>query len=89
MPVHQAMGEPRCQDTAGDSEGSAPDSAIGAQVTGTSPKPADLELPRPWRLIWTAGWNLGESVGLPIAAYLGGGWLGGQDAGTVAATDTP
>jgi hypothetical protein len=53
-----------------------------AHLAGARP----LELPRPWRLIWTAGWNLGESVGLPIAAYLVGGWLGGQDAGMVAAT---
>jgi hypothetical protein len=29
----------------------------------------DLELPRPLRLLLTAGWNLSESVGLPVAAY--------------------
>jgi uncharacterized membrane protein len=48
--------------------------------------PVDLELPRPWRLILTAGWNLGESLGLPVAAYLVGARLGGVDAGMVAAT---
>ncbi len=46
----------------------------------------DLELPRPWRLIFTAGWNLAESLGLPAAAYLVGAALGGQAAGMVAAT---
>ena len=28
-----------------------------------------LELPRPWRLMLTAGWNLAESLGLPVAGY--------------------
>jgi hypothetical protein len=46
----------------------------------------DLELPRPWRLILTAGWNLAESLGLPAAGYLAGAALGGQAAGMVAAT---
>lgn len=46
----------------------------------------DLELPRPWRLVLTAGWNLAESLGLPVAAYAVGAKLGGQDAGMVAAT---
>ncbi len=56
------------------------------RVTGWSPKPVDLELPRPWRLILTAGWNLTESLGLPVAAYLVGAKLSGQDAGMVLAT---
>ena len=30
----------------------------------------DLEVPRPLRLLLTAGWNLTESVGLPVGAYL-------------------
>ena len=47
---------------------------------------ADLELPRPWRLILTAGWNLAESLGLPAAGYLAGAALGGQAAGMLAAT---
>jgi hypothetical protein len=46
----------------------------------------DLELPRPWRLMLTAGWNLAESLGLPVAGYLAGAALGGQPAGMVAAT---
>ena len=32
----------------------------------------------------TAGWNLTESVGLPVAAYALAAWLGGRDAGLVA-----
>jgi hypothetical protein len=46
-----------------------------------------LELPRPWRLLLTVGWNLAESLGLPILGYLVGERLGGgQGAGMVAAT---
>ena len=44
----------------------------------------DLELPRPLRLLLTAGWNLTESVGLPVAAYVVAAWLGGRDAGLIA-----
>jgi uncharacterized membrane protein len=58
---------------------------------GAGPSPApdrcvaeDLELPRPLRLLLTAGWNLSESVGLPVAAYAVAAWLGGRDAGLVA-----
>jgi hypothetical protein len=36
------------------------------------------------RLLRTAGWNLTESVGLPIAAFFLGAWLGGYDAGLLA-----
>jgi hypothetical protein len=43
-----------------------------------------LEFPRPLRLILTAGWNLTESVGLPVAAYALAAWLDGRDAGLVA-----
>ena len=46
----------------------------------------DLELPRPWRLILTAGWNLVESLGLPAAGYLAGAAVSGQAVGMVAAT---
>jgi len=46
----------------------------------------DLELPRPGRLALTAGWNLAESLGLPVVGYLAGAALGGQPAGMVAAT---
>jgi hypothetical protein len=45
-----------------------------------------LELPRPWRLTLTAGWNLAESLGIPVAAYFIGAKLGGRDAGMMAAT---
>src|SRR5438067_12473298 len=45
-----------------------------------------LELPRPWRLMLTAGWNLAESLGLPVAGYAIGSKLGGRDAGMLAAT---
>jgi hypothetical protein len=45
-----------------------------------------LELPRPWRLALTAGWNLAESLGLPVAGYFAGAALGGRDAGMIAAT---
>jgi hypothetical protein len=48
--------------------------------------PGHLELPRPWRLLLTVGWNLAESLGLPLAGYLVGARLGGQAAGMVAAT---
>jgi uncharacterized membrane protein len=43
-----------------------------------------LEVPRPMRLILTAGWNLTESVGLPVAAYALAAWLDGRDAGLIA-----
>ena len=58
---------------------------------GAGPVPAasdrmagDLEVPRPLRLILTAGWNLTESVGLPVAAYAVAAWADGRDAGMVA-----
>jgi hypothetical protein len=44
-----------------------------------------LELPRPWRLLLTAGWNLAESVGLPVAAYAVAAQLDDRDTGMVAA----
>ena len=40
-----------------------------------------LELPRPVRLVRTAGWNLAESFGLPTGAYIVAASLGGRDAG--------
>jgi hypothetical protein len=45
----------------------------------------DLKLPRPGRLILTAGWNLAEALGLPAAGYLIGAMLGGRVAGMAAA----
>ena len=44
----------------------------------------DLEVPRPLRLLLTAGWNLTESVGLPVAAYVTAAWLDGRNTGLVA-----
>ncbi len=44
----------------------------------------DLELPRPLRLLCTAGWSLAESAGLPVAAYVVAAWLDGRDAGLIA-----
>jgi hypothetical protein len=44
----------------------------------------DLEVPRPLRLLLTAGWSLTESAGLPAAAYLIAAWLDGRDAGLIA-----
>jgi hypothetical protein len=48
----------------------------------------DLEVPRPLRLILTAAWSLTESVGLPAVACVVAAWLGGRDAGLVAALVT-
>jgi hypothetical protein len=45
-----------------------------------------LELPAPARLLLTAGWNLAESLALPVAAYAVGERFGGQGAGMIAAT---
>jgi hypothetical protein len=44
-----------------------------------------LELPRPCKLLLTAGWNLTESLGLPVIAYFAGAALGGRNAGMLAA----
>jgi hypothetical protein len=46
---------------------------------------SDIELPRLWRLILTAGWNLAESLALPLAAYFVGAALAGQAVGMLAA----
>lgn len=46
-----------------------PDGA-GSSPAATTRMAGDLELPRPLRLLLTAGWNLTESVGLPVAAYV-------------------
>ncbi len=46
--------------------------------------PEHLELPRPWRLLRTAGWNLTESAALPFAAYLLANALAGRAAGVLA-----
>jgi hypothetical protein len=61
------------------SDGAGPCPAANARMAG------DLEVPRPLRLILTAAWSLSESVGLPAVAYVVAAWLGGRDAGLVAA----
>jgi hypothetical protein len=48
--------------------------------------PGYLQLPAPARLALTAGWNLAESLALPLVAYLAGERLAGQGAGMAAAT---
>ena len=49
---------------------------------------ADLALPAPARLALTVGWNLAESLGLPVLAYAIAAQLGGQGLGMAAATVT-
>jgi uncharacterized membrane protein len=60
------------------------DGGAGPFPAGSSRMAGDLEVPRPLRLILTAGWNLAESAGLPVAAYAVAAWAGGRDAGVVA-----
>jgi len=56
----------------------------GAVPAGKARMAQDLEVPRPLRLLVTAGWSLAESAGLPVAAYVVAAWLGGRDAGLAA-----
>src|ERR1022692_3270909 len=63
---------------------SVPNPAVGRAQRYALPMAEDLELPRPLRLLLTAGWNLTESVGLPVAAYVVAGWLDGRNAGLIA-----
>ena len=56
----------------------------GASPAAGTPMAGDLEVPRPLRLILTAGWNLAESAGLPVAAYAVAAWAGGRNAGLIA-----
>jgi hypothetical protein len=58
------------------------DAAVSGPATDCGA--GDLELPRPLRLLVTAGWNLTESIGLPLAAYAIAAWFYGRDAGLVA-----
>jgi hypothetical protein len=58
---------------------------MSSPPTGRTLAPAHIELPRPGRLMLTAGWNLAESLGLPVAGYLAAAALGGRNAGMVAA----
>jgi hypothetical protein len=45
-----------------------------------------LELPRPCQLLWTVGWSLTESVGLPGIGYLIGQQIAGRNAAMLAGT---
>src|ERR1039457_4929035 len=63
---------------------SVPNPAVGRAQRYALPMAEDLGLPRPLRLLLTAGWNLTESVGLPVAAYVVAGWLDGRNAGLIA-----
>ena len=53
--------------------------------TADVPVAGDVVLPAPARLALTAGWNLAESLGLPLLAYAVGARLGGQGPGMAAA----
>src|SRR5215472_7488221 len=44
----------------------------------------DLELPHPRRLIWTALWNMAESLGLPFGAWMVVTDLAGRNPGLLA-----
>jgi hypothetical protein len=44
-------------------------------------QPEFVELPRPMRLLRTAGVSLAESFGLPTGGYALAAWLAGRDAG--------
>lgn len=46
----------------------------------------DLELPAPGWLALTAGWNVAESLGLPLVGYVVGQRLSGEGLGMAAAT---
>jgi hypothetical protein len=67
-------------------ERSRPDLPTGTRAAGRSARPEYLELPRPWRLVLTAVWNLSESLGFPLTGYLAGAALGGRALGMVTAT---
>jgi hypothetical protein len=60
-----------------------PDGARSSPAVNTR-NAEDLEVPRPLRLFLTAGWNVSESVGLPVAAYAIAAWLDGRNAGLIA-----
>lgn len=48
--------------------------------------PQHLDLPRPGRLLRTAGWSLVESIGLPALGYVLGYLLAGQNVAVLAGT---
>jgi hypothetical protein len=47
--------------------------------------PEHLELPRPLQLLRVTAWSLSESLGIPLAAFAIAAWLGGRNAGLLAA----
>ena len=53
-------------------------------ISASTRRAADLEVPRPLRLLVTAGLSLTESAGLPVVAYLVVARLDGRDAGVIA-----
>ena len=62
----------------------ARDDDAGSLPAASARSAEDLEVPRPLRLLVTAGWSLTESAGLPVAAYALAAWLDGRDAGLLA-----
>ena len=62
----------------------AHDDGAGPVARTDARRAEDLEVPRPLRLLLTAGWNLTESVGLPVSAYLIAAALDGRNVGLVA-----
>ena len=59
------------------------DDAIASQAASVRAV-GDLEVPRPLRLVLTASCSVGESAGLPMAAYLLADWAAGRNAGMIA-----
>jgi hypothetical protein len=57
---------------------SEPAAGLGVRAPAV---PECLELPRPARLVRTAGVNFAESFGLPTGAYIFAAWLAGRNAG--------
>jgi len=82
----RATREPSADVTAGPPLLPADPAALLADDDLSLSVPGYLQLPAPARLALTAGWNLAESLALPLAAYLAGERLGGQGVGMAAAT---
>jgi hypothetical protein len=50
--------------------------------------PQHLEVPRPWRMLRTAIWNLNEAAGVPLVVYILANWLGGRSVGLISGLAT-
>jgi hypothetical protein len=50
--------------------------------------PHHLEVPRPWRMLRTAIWNLNEAAGVPLVVYLLANWLAGRAVGLLSGLTT-